>query len=162
MTAVHTTAEGTERAVFPAVAVPAILRGAARRYGDRVAFHCAGRAVSFRALAADAHAFAAGLARHGIGPGDVLALHLPNSAEFAVGYYGTLLAGATAAPVNPLLAADRPGRPTGRLRGHRGPHRPAGRAGRGRRPRRDPGAPGGPGTRHRPGPSLSGTRNPLR
>jgi long-chain acyl-CoA synthetase len=43
------------------------------------------------------------LAEHGVGPGDRVAIMLPNMPEFAVLYYGTLRAGAVVVPMNPLL-----------------------------------------------------------
>jgi long-chain acyl-CoA synthetase len=43
------------------------------------------------------------LRRRGIGRGDVVALMLPNTPQFAVIYYGILQAGAVALPLNPML-----------------------------------------------------------
>ncbi|HEX2312145.1 MAG TPA: AMP-binding protein [Thermomonospora sp.] len=91
---------------YPDVPVGAILAGAARRWGDRTAFHYAGADLSYTELAARAARFAHGLRERGIGRGDVVALHLPNLPEFPVAYYGTLLAGATFSPCNPLLPPD--------------------------------------------------------
>ncbi|WP_258571721.1 AMP-binding protein [Actinomadura parmotrematis] len=91
---------------YPDVPVGAILTGAARRWGGRTALHYQGRDISYTELAADAARFAHGLRARGIGRGDVVALHLPNIPEFAVAYYGTLLAGATFSPCNPLLPVD--------------------------------------------------------
>jgi long-chain acyl-CoA synthetase len=91
---------------YPDVPVGAILAGAARRWGDRTAFHYAGQDLSYTELAAQAARFAHGLRARGIGRGDVVALHLPNIPQFPVAYYGTLLAGATFSPCNPLLPVD--------------------------------------------------------
>ncbi|MBA9006747.1 class I adenylate-forming enzyme family protein [Thermomonospora cellulosilytica] len=91
---------------YPDVPVGAILAGAARRWGDRTAFHYAGRDLSFAELARQAARFAHGLRARGVGRGDVVALHLPNIIQFPVAYYGTLLAGATFSPCNPLLPPD--------------------------------------------------------
>ncbi|RAY13195.1 acyl-CoA synthetase [Actinomadura craniellae] len=91
---------------YPDVPVGAILAGAARRFGARTAFHYAGQDLSFTELAAAAARFAHGLRERGIGRGDVVALHLPNLPEFPIAYYGTLLAGATFSPCNPLLPPD--------------------------------------------------------
>ncbi|MEU5881580.1 AMP-binding protein [Spirillospora sp. NPDC047279] len=90
---------------YPDVPVGAILAGAARRWGDRTALHYAGRDISYTELAREAARFAHGLIARGIGPGDVVALHLPNLPQFPIAYYGTLLAGATFSPCNPLLPA---------------------------------------------------------
>jgi len=43
------------------------------------------------------------LADHGLVPGDRVGIMLPNVAAFAVAYYGILLAGGAAVPINPLL-----------------------------------------------------------
>ncbi|KAB2382311.1 class I adenylate-forming enzyme family protein [Actinomadura montaniterrae] len=88
---------------YPDVPVGAILAGAARRWGDRTALHHAGRDLSFTDLARASARFAHGLIARGVGRGDVVALHLPNVPQFAIAYYGTLLAGATFSPCNPLL-----------------------------------------------------------
>ncbi|WP_433138842.1 class I adenylate-forming enzyme family protein [Actinomadura nitritigenes] len=91
---------------YPDVPVGAILAGAARRWGDRTALHHAGRDLSFTELARASARFAHGLIERGVGRGDVVALHLPNIPQFAIAYYGTLLAGATFSPCNPLLPPD--------------------------------------------------------
>lgn len=88
---------------YPDVPVGAILAGSARRFGESVAFARAGEEMTFAELARRAAQFAHGLIGRGIRPGDRVALHMPNCLEFPVAYYGTLLAGATFVPVNPLL-----------------------------------------------------------
>jgi long-chain acyl-CoA synthetase len=88
---------------YPEVPVGALLAGAARRFGDRTAVHYYGRDLTFAQLHARAAAFANALHAAGIGRGDVVALHLPNCPQYAIAYYGTLLAGATFSPANPLL-----------------------------------------------------------
>lgn len=91
---------------YPEVPASAILAGAARRWGDRTAFHHAGKDLSYTELARQAARFANGLIARGIGRGDVVALHLPNLPQFPIAYYGTLLTGATFSPCNPLLPVD--------------------------------------------------------
>lgn len=88
---------------YPKVTVPAVLAGAAYTHGDRVALVHGEEKITYTELWDIARAFAFALSGHGIGRGDVVALHLPNSIEFAAAYYGTLLAGATFSPTNPLL-----------------------------------------------------------
>ena len=89
----------------PAVDVGAVLRGAAARYSDRVAYHHGGSEVSYRQLLADASQVAHGLRARGVQPGDVVAVHLPNCLQYPAVYYGILLAGAVFSPTNPLLPA---------------------------------------------------------
>ncbi len=88
---------------YPAVPVGAILRGSARRYGDRTAFAHGDERISYAELGRAATRFAHGLRARGVEPGDRVALRMPNCLQFPVAYYGTLLAGATFVPVNPLL-----------------------------------------------------------
>ena len=49
---------------------------------------------------------AAGLADRGVGPGDVVALHLPNGTEFAIALLGVSACGATATPVPTAQTLD--------------------------------------------------------
>lgn len=88
---------------YPEVPVGAMLAGSAHRFGERTAVHYYGRELTFTQLYARASAFAQALRAAGIGRGDVVALHLPNCPQYAIAYYGTLMAGATFSPANPLL-----------------------------------------------------------
>ncbi len=88
---------------YPKLPVGAILAGAAQRWGERTAVHYYGRELSFAQLYERACAFANALLAAGVGRGDVVALHLPNCPQYPIAYYGTLLAGATFSPANPLL-----------------------------------------------------------
>ncbi len=94
---------GTPSLDYPDVAAGAILAGSARRFGEHTALHYYGRELSNAALYERACAFANALLAEGIGRGDVVAIHLPNCPQYAVAYYGVLLAGATFSPTNPLL-----------------------------------------------------------
>ena len=85
--------------------VGSILRAAARRWGERPAFIDHDVPLTFTELAARAHAVAGWLADHGVGRGDVVAVHIPNCRQYPPLYYGVLLAGATFSPTNPLLPA---------------------------------------------------------
>ena len=49
--------------------------------------------------------FAAGLRAAGLGPGQVVALQLPNIPQFLIAYFGALKAGLVVLPLNPLLMA---------------------------------------------------------
>ncbi|UZJ23889.1 AMP-binding protein [Rhodococcus antarcticus] len=87
----------------PAVDVGAVLRGAARRYGEHTAFHQDGAEITYAALLAEAAQVAHGLRAQGIVPGDVVAVHMPNCLDYPAVYYGILMAGAVFSPTNPLL-----------------------------------------------------------
>ncbi|WP_104525449.1 class I adenylate-forming enzyme family protein [Blastococcus atacamensis] len=90
---------------YPSVPVGSILRAAVRRWGDRTAFIDHDVPLSFTEMGDRAHAVAAWLADSGVGPGDVVAVHIPNCRQYPPLYYGILLAGATFSPTNPLLPA---------------------------------------------------------
>ena len=90
---------------YPEAPVGSILRAAVRRWGDRTAFVQHDVPLTFTELGRRAHAVAGWLADHGVGRGDVVALHLPNCRQYPAIYYGVLLAGATFSPTNPLLPA---------------------------------------------------------
>jgi len=90
---------------YPEAPVGSILRAAVRRWGDRTAFVQHDVPLTFTELGRRAHAVAGWLADHGVGRGDVVAVHLPNCRQYPAIYYGVLLAGATFSPTNPLLPA---------------------------------------------------------
>jgi len=106
-----------EGASIPEVTVTqAVFAGRPR--GDRPALVDAtsGRTMSYAQLAADVRAVAAGLTGAGLGRGSVIALHLPDSPEFAVALHGVLTAGAVATtirPTTPIESMTRQLRETG-------------------------------------------------
>ncbi|MFB6889976.1 long-chain fatty acid--CoA ligase [Kitasatospora sp. NPDC056327] len=83
----------------------AVLADTAARRPDAPAVIWESTAVGYRELWERARACAAELRRHGIGPGDRVALLLPNGPQFPVVYYGTLALGATVVPLNAQLRA---------------------------------------------------------
>ncbi|MFC3452008.1 class I adenylate-forming enzyme family protein [Amycolatopsis speibonae] len=91
---------------YPEVPVGSVLAGAAARWGSRTAFAHGDRSLTFSETYSAACRFANALRAEGIGRGDVVALHLPNCLAYPIAYYGTLLAGATFSPANPLLPPD--------------------------------------------------------
>jgi long-chain acyl-CoA synthetase len=93
----------------------ALLAAAARRRPEHPALIWEGGALSWRELEARAGGVARSLARNGVGPGDVVALLLPNAWGFVAALWGGLALGATVAPLNPLLARDERERILGHL-----------------------------------------------
>ncbi|HEY7050093.1 MAG TPA: long-chain fatty acid--CoA ligase [Jatrophihabitantaceae bacterium] len=72
---------------------------------DRVAIRLGEDTLSYRDLD-DASARVAGLlTARNVGPGDPVAIMLPNVPEFAVVYFGVLRSGGVVVPMNPLLKA---------------------------------------------------------
>ncbi|GAA4547357.1 AMP-binding protein [Pseudonocardia xishanensis] len=82
-----------------------MLRESARTHPHRVALRLDDAVLGYADLDAAADRFAAGLRRHGIRPGDAVALQLPNVPQFAIAHFGILKAGAVVVPVNVLLKA---------------------------------------------------------
>ncbi|RFU22363.1 AMP-binding protein [Geodermatophilus marinus] len=92
----------------PDVDLPTFLLEGASARGTRPAYvdGPTGRTLSFAALGAAAHRFAAGLAARGFGRGDVLAVLAPNLPEWPVAMLGAQLAGGAITPVNPLWTPE--------------------------------------------------------
>jgi long-chain acyl-CoA synthetase len=83
----------------------AVLADTAARRPDAAAVIFESTRISYRQLWEQVRTCAAELRRHGIGPGDRVAVLLPNTPQFPVGYYGTLVLGATVVPLNTQLRA---------------------------------------------------------
>ncbi|SEG40567.1 long-chain acyl-CoA synthetase [Thermomonospora echinospora] len=79
------------------------LPAAAGRLGGRTVLTLDGAGLSYHALEALSARVAGLLRGRGVGPGDRVAVMLPNVPEFAVVYYGALRAGAVVVPLDPLL-----------------------------------------------------------
>jgi len=81
----------------------AFVPASAARHPDRPALRLADLELSYAQLD-DGSARVAGLLRErGVGPGDRVALMLPNVPQFALAYYGALRLGAVVVPMNVLL-----------------------------------------------------------
>ncbi|WP_188847166.1 AMP-binding protein, partial [Thermus composti] len=78
------------------------LRENARRYPKKVALEFLGRSLTYETLWREVEAFAKGLEEAGLRPGDRVALMLPNSPQFVIAFYGTLLAGGVGVNTNPM------------------------------------------------------------
>ena len=89
---------------YPEVPVFQILRSAALQWPERNAIVFGGMEVTYRELDLLSDRFAAALHGLGVAKGDRVALHLANSPQFAIAYYGLLKAGAVFVPVSPLLS----------------------------------------------------------
>jgi acyl-CoA synthetase (AMP-forming)/AMP-acid ligase II len=94
--------------LIPSVTLPEFVLGQARQRGDKRALVDAttGRTLTYRELAIDVRRVGAGLAAHGVQPGDVVALCAPNSIEFVVAWYAASMAGAILTTVNPAFQGE--------------------------------------------------------
>lgn len=83
--------------------LPSLLRRCAAQHPERSAIACEDQTLNFAEVDRASDRVAAGLAAHGIIKGDRIGLYCPNSADFAVAYFGILKAGAIVVPLNLLL-----------------------------------------------------------
>lgn len=101
-------------AAYPAVTVTRAVFGTAgpdpgRAGRPAVLDAASGSSMSYAELAAAVGSAASGLAREGIGPGDVVGLHLPDGPELATALHAVIAAGAVPFPVGAVPgAASRP------------------------------------------------------
>jgi long-chain acyl-CoA synthetase len=89
------------------LSIASILAESAARYADRTAVVLGDASTSYADLWLDARRYAAALRDDaGIGPGDRVAVLIPNVPEFPKTYYGILALGAVVVPVHALLRAE--------------------------------------------------------
>jgi len=84
--------------------LPKLLDGAVAAYGSRPSIEHRERTISFEDLGRRVDAFAAALLAAGIGPGEALALYLPNTPYHPIAFFGGAKAGARLAHLSPLDA----------------------------------------------------------
>ncbi|MDY6824174.1 MAG: class I adenylate-forming enzyme family protein [Thermodesulfobacteriota bacterium] len=82
------------------------LEQSAAQYPDKTAVVHGEERIPYAALNHAADNLAACLNTSGIGKGDRIALLMENSVDYVIAYYGSLKAGAVAAPLNPGLKPD--------------------------------------------------------
>ncbi len=82
-----------------------ILRTSAFETPEAIVMRAGERAISYAELDRAARGVATSLRQRGIGPGDKVALLVPNVPEFTIAYFGILYAGAAVVPINVLAAA---------------------------------------------------------
>jgi long-chain acyl-CoA synthetase len=86
--------------------VAALLEASARAHARRAALAWDGGVLSYAELDGRACALARALDARGVRPGDRVAVAIPNRWQFVVGVLGALKAGATVAPLDPLLTGE--------------------------------------------------------
>ena len=86
---------------YPEAPLYSVLDQAAERWGERTAVIHKDRKISFSELAERVDRLATALADMGVGKGDKVALFLPNSPEFIIGFFGALRAGGVPTSMNP-------------------------------------------------------------
>ncbi|GAA2526796.1 AMP-dependent synthetase [Winogradskya humida] len=88
------------------LSLAAVLAEGARKYPDKVAVVDGPLRTTYRELWHQSLAYAAGLRELGIGPGDTVAMLIPNLTDFPRVYYAALAVGARVVPVHLLLTAE--------------------------------------------------------
>ncbi|UAJ78456.1 long-chain fatty acid--CoA ligase [Leifsonia sp. ZF2019] len=91
---------------FATMSVASILAETAHRMPDNVALIFQGQEIRYADLWEQTTRYAGALRARGIGPGDRVALMIPNVPDFPRAYYGVLALGASVVPVHALLKAE--------------------------------------------------------
>ncbi len=86
--------------------IASILAESAVRHADRTAVVLGDLKLTYAQLWGHAKQYAAVLREKGVGPGDKVAILLPNTPHFPLTYFGTLALGAVAVPVHALLKSE--------------------------------------------------------
>ena len=96
--------DGLPATIEPDQATAAAMADSALRHlGARPFVHYFGRVLTGAEIERDRDALAAGLAAHGVGRGDRVALYLQNVPEMVIGLLAAWRLGAIVVPVNPML-----------------------------------------------------------
>ncbi len=82
--------------------VVAVFEGACRRYGEKVAFICMGKTLTYAELDAASKKFGGWLQSEGFTPGTRIALMMPNVLQYPIALFGALRAGCVVVSCNPL------------------------------------------------------------
>ncbi|MFF5075903.1 long-chain-fatty-acid--CoA ligase [Actinoplanes sp. NPDC000266] len=90
----------------PQRALTANLDGAVERFPDRIALDFLGATTTYAQLGDQVARAAEALRQSGVGPGDRVALILPNCPQHVVAFYAVLRLGAVVVEHNPLYTAD--------------------------------------------------------
>jgi acyl-CoA synthetase (AMP-forming)/AMP-acid ligase II len=93
---------------IPEVSLPEFVFADAAAHAARPALidGPSGRAITYGELVGRARLVAGGLAARGFQPGEVFAIYCPNLPEYAVAFYGVLLAGGVNTTINPLYTVE--------------------------------------------------------
>jgi len=87
---------------IPDSLVTELIEESVRRWPDRTALIYYGSKWSYRRFWDESERLAAALAREGVGPGDRVALYLPNVPAYPIAFFATLRLGAIVVQVSPL------------------------------------------------------------
>ena len=88
---------------YPEIPVYQFLRSSAAKWPFRIAIIFDAIEITYSELLTLTERLATALAGLGVRKGDRVAIHLPNSPQFAIAYYATLMNGAIFTPCSPLM-----------------------------------------------------------
>ncbi len=91
---------------YPQIPVQQFLIDSAERSPDKPAIICQDRTLSFRELVEKSRTFAKALLHQSILPGDRVMIALRNVPEFAIAFFGTLIAGGIVTTAHPLSSQE--------------------------------------------------------
>ncbi len=87
---------------YPKAPLFDLVRNAAAQFPGNIALDFMGKQMTYKALWEETRRFARALQDLGLQKGDRVAIMLPNSPQFLIAFFGTLLAGGVAVNTNPL------------------------------------------------------------
>ena len=87
---------------YPDLTIQDFLLKQAKETQNRMALICDGKMMTYGELVTYSRNFAEHLVQLGLNPGDRVGICLPNTIEFVISYFGTLMAGGVVAAMNPL------------------------------------------------------------
>ncbi|NLA12318.1 MAG: long-chain fatty acid--CoA ligase [Firmicutes bacterium] len=90
---------------YPKISLYEMFKQTAERFPSNPATSFMGREFTYRELLALIDSFAAALEALGVKKGDRVAIHLPNSTQFPIAFFGALSIGAIVVPCNPMYVA---------------------------------------------------------
>lgn len=95
-----------EKFKYPQIPASEFLILASKLFPDKPALNFYGTETTFWELRRKVLAMARVMGEMGVKKGDRVALHLPNSPQYVIAFYATLLLGATVVNLNPMYTAD--------------------------------------------------------
>ncbi|MHA1264012.1 MAG: AMP-binding protein [Candidatus Helarchaeota archaeon] len=96
----------TKSLEYPKKSLGEIFDEAMAKFPDRVACWMMEREITYREFRDYVHRFATFLQQNGLEKGDRVAINLPNSPQYMIAHFGTILAGGAASGCSPLLSAN--------------------------------------------------------
>src|SRR5512142_1349642 len=94
-----------EHLTYPDTLMPCLLEQSAQKYPANDAIIFKGAKLAYQEFNRLVDRAAAGLQKLGVKKGERVALHLPNTPQYVIGYYAILRIGAIAVPCNPIYKA---------------------------------------------------------